>query len=47
MATSAEDKQNPCDCHDENHGHEGGAKHKHVGDDCVHDDGSRHKIHQR
>jgi hypothetical protein len=30
MSASTEDKHNPCDYNDENHGHEDGSRHKHV-----------------
>jgi hypothetical protein len=45
MTTSTEEHQ--CDCHDEQHKPEDRQKHKHVGDECIHEDGTRHKIHQR
>ena len=37
-----------CDCEDqEHHKHKGHENHRHVGDECIHEDGTRHKIHQK
>jgi len=46
MTTSTEDRGSPCDCSDENHSPGVRLGHKHIGDECIHADGSRHKIHQ-
>jgi len=35
----------PCDCHDEQH--KENANHRHTGDECIHEDGTRHTLHQR
>jgi hypothetical protein len=35
----------PCDCHDEQHKGKN-VNHKHIGDECIHEDGTRHKLHQ-
>jgi len=46
MTTSSEKGHDTkCDCNDENHKNSE-QNHKHVDDDCVHDDGTRHKIHR-
>ena len=37
----------PCDCDDDNHVQEERVKHRHIEDECVHEDGSKHKIHSR
>jgi hypothetical protein len=47
MSTSVENQGSPCDCNDEHHNHNERNKHKHVADECVHDDGSKHKIHSK
>lgn len=40
-------QEKPCDCHDEKHSEKDRKKHKHVGDQCIHQDGTRHKIHSK
>lgn len=35
-----------CDCNDKQHTDESKRNHKHIDDDCVHEDGTRHKIHK-
>jgi hypothetical protein len=45
MSASAENQGSPCDCNDGHHNHNERNRHKHVADECVHDDGSKHKIH--
>jgi hypothetical protein len=35
----------PCDCQDEQH-KEKNVNHKHIGDECIHEDGTKHKLHQ-
>ena len=37
-------QENKCDCHDEKHTDENRHKHKHVEDECIHEDSTRHKI---
>ncbi len=48
MTTSEKEEHHDskCDCNDEQHTDESKRNHKHVDDDCVHDDGTRHKIHK-
>jgi hypothetical protein len=48
MSTNIENQGSPCDCNDdEHHDHKDRNRHKHVADECMHDDGSKHKIHSR
>ena len=42
---SSSSSSSPCDCHDEQH-KEKNLNHKHIGDECIHEDGTRHKLHQ-
>ncbi len=42
-----DDHDTKCDCDDKQHKGEAKLNHKHIDDDCVHDDGTRHKIHRR
>jgi hypothetical protein len=47
MTTSSEKERQvdtTCDCNDKQHTDESELNHKHIDDDCVHDDGTRHKI---
>jgi hypothetical protein len=39
-------KENGCNCTDEQHTNEDRQKHKHIEDECVHQDGTKHKIHK-
>lgn len=39
-------KENECDCIDEGHTNEDRRKHKHIEDECIHQDGTKHKIHR-
>lgn len=47
MNTPTEKESGPCDCNDDNHGQEEKVRHRHIEDECVHEDGSKHKIHSR
>lgn len=47
MSTPIENQDRPCDCNDEHHSHKDRDRHKHVADECIHQDGSKHKIHSR
>lgn len=44
-APSHTENSSPCDCHDEQH--KKNVNHRHIGDECVREDGTRHKLHQR
>ena len=49
MTTSSEkegQEDTKCDCNDEGHTDGSERNHKHIDDDCVHNDGTRHKIHK-
>ena len=41
-----ENSSNPCNCNDEQHKGKN-VNHKHTEDECLHEDGTRHKLHQR
>ena len=37
-----------CNCEDqEHHKHKGHKNHRHVGDECIHEDETRHKLYQK
>lgn len=40
---STQDKTN-CNCNDENHKNNEG--HEHIADECIHKDGTKHKVHR-
>jgi hypothetical protein len=47
MNPPTEKESGPCDCDDDNHRQEEKVRHRHTEDECLHEDGSKHKIHSR
>ena len=48
MSSNSTNVSSECDCIDEVHNDKGQQnKHKHVNGECVHEDGSKHPIHQK
>jgi hypothetical protein len=42
---SSHSENSTCNCKDEQH-KEKNVNHKHTDDECIHEDGTRHKLHQ-